>query len=246
MAITISEQRGVRYLHFGTPWIQGAMRIARPYNLELEYTRDLVLPLLMRDGGWPRSVLQVGLGSASITKYLHRFRPEARLTVVEIAPEVVAAARQYFKLPEDEAIRIELQDGHSFVGRSKARWDLIILDGFDEQGRAGMLDTVPFYMLCRERLTRRGLMTVNLLTRTRGVGASVDRLRTAFEDRVIAIPPSDAGNTVALAAVGAEVDESFEDLRKNARALKAATGLDLLPTLGRLAQASSAQDRFVL
>jgi len=51
---------------------------------------------------------------------------------------------------------------------------------------------------------------------------------------------------VALAAVGAEVDESFEDLRKNARALKAATGLDLLPTLGRLAEASSAQDRFVL
>ena len=54
MAITISEERGVRYLHFASPWIQGAMRIARPYRLELEYTRDLMLPLLLRPSPeWP-------------------------------------------------------------------------------------------------------------------------------------------------------------------------------------------------
>jgi spermidine synthase len=38
-SIEISEERGVRYLHFGSPWVQGAMRIARPWALELEYTR---------------------------------------------------------------------------------------------------------------------------------------------------------------------------------------------------------------
>ena len=247
MAITISEQRGVRYLHFGTPWVQGAMRIGRPYALELEYTRDLMAPLLLRDGEWPRSVLQVGLGSASITKYLYRFHPAARLTIVEISATVLATAYRYFRMPEEgDRVRVEIEDGHEFVGRSKARFDLIVLDGFDEKGRPGMLDTTPFYMLCRERLTRRGLVAVNLLTRTRGVGPSVERMRTAFEDRVVAIPPSDAGNTVALAAVGSRIEERFEDLRTNAAALKARTGLDLLPTLGRLAQASSAQDRFVL
>ncbi|MEP7062594.1 MAG: spermidine synthase, partial [Betaproteobacteria bacterium] len=30
MSIEVSEEDGVRYLHFGTHWIQGAMRIARP------------------------------------------------------------------------------------------------------------------------------------------------------------------------------------------------------------------------
>jgi hypothetical protein len=40
--IDISEQAGVRYLHFGSTWIQGAMRIARPWNLELEYTREMM------------------------------------------------------------------------------------------------------------------------------------------------------------------------------------------------------------
>ena len=65
------------------------MRIARPWSLELEYTREMMLPLLLRTrGGWPKSVLQVGLGAASFTRFLHRHRPDARLTVVEIAPEV--------------------------------------------------------------------------------------------------------------------------------------------------------------
>ena len=246
MTITISEQRGVRYLHFGTPWVQGAMRISRPYALELEYTRDLMLPLLLREGDWPRTVLQVGLGSASITRFLHRFRPAVRLTIAEIAPEVVGAAQRYFRLPEDERVRVVVEDGHEFVGRSKARFDLIVLDGFDEKGRPGMLDTAPFYMLCRERLTRRGLVSVNLLTRTRGVGASVDRLRTAFEDRVLVVPPSDAGNTVAIAATGETIDESFGSLRKAARELKAQAGLDLLPTLGRLEKSSAARDRLTL
>ncbi len=28
--VTLSEQEGVRYLHFGTEWIQGAMRLRWP------------------------------------------------------------------------------------------------------------------------------------------------------------------------------------------------------------------------
>jgi spermidine synthase len=36
LSIDIREESGVRTLHFGSEWIQGAMRIARPWNLELE------------------------------------------------------------------------------------------------------------------------------------------------------------------------------------------------------------------
>ena len=229
----------MRYLHFGSPWIQGAMRIARPWALELEYTRDLMFPLLLRPDDWPASVLQIGLGSASITKFLYRARPEARITVVEILPEVIGAARQYFRLPEDDQrVRIELGDGHEYVLQGKTRFDLIVVDGFDSQGRAGMLDTEPFYLMCRERLSRRGMMSVNLLTRRRGTDASVGRIRHAFEDRAFLIPPSDAGNAVAVAAVGHEVKLKGEELREAAAELRAATGLNLASAVARLAEAS--------
>ena len=45
--IDISEEAGVRYLHFGSSWVQGAMRIARPFALELDYTREMMTPLLL-------------------------------------------------------------------------------------------------------------------------------------------------------------------------------------------------------
>ena len=64
-SIDIREEAGVRSLHFGSHWIQGAMRIARPYALELDYTRDMMLALLLRSGvRWPRHVLMIGLGAA--------------------------------------------------------------------------------------------------------------------------------------------------------------------------------------
>ncbi|MCC6878882.1 MAG: spermidine synthase, partial [Rhodocyclaceae bacterium] len=100
--IDISEEGGVRYLHFDSDWIQGAMRIARPWALELDYTREMMAALLLRpEPDWPRKALLIGLGAASLTKFLYRHRPRAKLTVVEIEPAVVAAAHRFFKLPDD-------------------------------------------------------------------------------------------------------------------------------------------------
>jgi spermidine synthase len=234
LAITLSEERGVRFLHFGTPWIQGAMRIARPWALELEYTRDLMAPLLLRPADWPRSVLQAGLGAGSVTKFLHRYRPEARLTVVEIDPAVLATAHQYFRLPDEgRNLRVILGDAADHMASKDARHDFIVLDGYDDHGRAGMLDSVPFYANCRRRLARGGLLSVNLLTRTRGVKASVDRLREAFDGNVLVLPPCKAGNTVAIAA-GEPEEESFDALGTAAERLKRESGLDLQPLIARL------------
>jgi spermidine synthase len=238
-SIEISEERGVRYLHFGSPWVQGAMRIARPWSLELEYTREMMMALLVHPGEeWPASVLQIGLGCGSITKFLHRYRAAAKLTVVEIEPQVVAAARQFFKLPEESArLRIDIGDGHDYLAAQGRSFDFIAVDGFDDKGRSGMLDTVPFYLNARRRLSRRGIMAVNLLDRRRGVAPSVARIKEAFDDRVVVLPPCEAGNTVALAAAGDANAESFDDLRASAEALKAKTGLNLLPTVARLIEA---------
>src|SRR4051812_10429009 len=63
-SIDISEQKGVRFLPFGSEWVQGAMRIARPVNLELSYTREMMAGLLMREEKlWPRRILLIGLGA---------------------------------------------------------------------------------------------------------------------------------------------------------------------------------------
>lgn len=236
MEILVSEEAGVRYLHFSSAWIQGAMRIARPHALELEYTKEMMAALLLRpEPDWPRRVLLIGLGAASLTKFLHRHRPLAKLVVVEIEPAVVATARQHFRLPEEDArLRIVLDDGADYVATTRHRFDLILVDGFDAEARVGRLDTLPFYADCRARLSDEGLLVTNLLGRRKGFRQGVDRLERAFGGRALAFPSCDAGNVVAFATTGAPVDFSLAELRGAARALKKETGLNLLPTVMRL------------
>ncbi len=234
--IDISEEAGVRYLHFGSLWIQGAMRIARPWHLELDYTREMMASLLMReDARFPRKVLLIGLGAASLTKFLYRNFPLSMLTVVEIEPRVVAAARQFFKLPDDpKRLNIVVADGARFVAENDKKYDLILVDGFDEDARPGELDSLPFYQMCRSRLSENGVLTVNLLGRSRGYATSLERLREAFDGRSLAFPSTESGNVIALGATGADIRISLDDLKEHAEALKTETGLNLLPTLSRI------------
>lgn len=236
MNINLSEEAGVRYLHFGSSWIQGAMRIARPYALELDYTREMMVPLLLHGDDWPRQVLQIGLGAASVTKFLHRHRPQAKLTVIEIEPQVAAVARRYFKLPDDPRIDIRYGDGADFMVETKRRYDLILVDGFDADARTGRLDTLPFYLDCRARLAVDGLLCVNLLSRRKDFGKSVKRLEEAFDGHAIAFPSCDSGNAIAMAATTVSPAPTLKDLKTAAKHLKLETGLNLLPVLARLAE----------
>ncbi|WP_418646658.1 spermidine synthase [Thauera butanivorans] len=244
--IDISEEAGVRYLHFGSDWVQGAMRIRKPDALELAYTREMMAGLLLRDGlaedtgRWPKKVLIIGLGAASLAKFVYRHCPQARIRVVEIAPTVVAAARQFFKLPaEDARFSIHVGCGAQYVLEKDETWDYILVDGFDRNARAGALDTLPFYQAVRSRLSGQGLMAVNLFGRSRGYKASVERLLKAFDDRVVAFPSCDSGNVVAFAADGEAIERPLAELRERAHLLKTTTGLDLGPTITRLEQSGS-------
>jgi len=222
----------VRYLQFGAHWIQGAMRIDRPWALELEYTRDMMFPLLLHPrASWPRAVLLIGLGAGSLTKFAYRHMKSARLDVVEIEPLVVLTAWQCFGLPqESRRLRIELADGFAHVAATARRYDLILVDGFDARVRAGDLDSSVFYRNCRARLRGAGMLVTNLVSRRGAPLASIERIGRAFDGRVLTLPPNEA-NTIALAAVGDPVRRSGARLRAAARTLKARTGLNLLPTL---------------
>jgi spermidine synthase len=233
--IEISEETGVRYLHFGSPWIQGAMRIRRPYALELEYTRAMMACLLLRPEA--RKFLLIGLGAASLVRFIHRHLSDARLTVIEINPRVVDAAREFFALPHDPArIRVIIADGVEFVRQSNESFDVALVDGFDHLARAGRLDSLAFYRLCRARLSSRGLTAVNLFGRSRNFERSIVRIAQAFENRIAVLPPCAAGNVIALAANGGAVSPRGDMLAKRASALKQATGLDLAEAARALAQ----------
>lgn len=243
--IEVSEEGGVRYLHFSADWVQGAMRIQRPNSLELAYTREMMAGLLLRDPPWPKNALLIGLGAGSLVKYIYHKLPETRMTVVEIDQQVEIIARLHFKLPDDPMrINIVIGDGAQYVLEDGKKFDCILVDGFDKSGRAGALDTLPFYQACRARLSDTGLLVTNLLGHSRGFQASQARIAKAFDGRSLVFPSCDSGNTIAFATAGEEVDVSLEELIARAQRLHTGTGLNLKPTIPRLQSAGKLiQDR---
>ena len=81
-AVHVSEKFGVRSLHIGSETIQSSMRIARPYDLELSYTRSMMAFLLFNER--PGRVLMIGLGGGSLAKFIYHRLPWVTTEVVEV------------------------------------------------------------------------------------------------------------------------------------------------------------------
>jgi spermidine synthase len=196
--VTLSEQDGVRYLHFGTEWIQGAMRIRKPDWPELEYAQQMMAWMLFFDD--PLSIVQLGLGAAALTKFCYRQFPQAQVTAVELNQAVISICNAMFKLPpEDERLRVREMDAMDFVldDANHDAIDVLQCDLYDATARGPVLDTPEFYQACNACLTDRGVMTVNLFGDHPSFGKNIKAMRFAF-GHVICLPEVHDGNVVAL------------------------------------------------
>ena len=119
------------------------MRIARPWRLELDYTREMMASLLLPDDArFPRNVLLIGLGAASLTKSF---------------------------------CTVNIRRGCN--------------------AHPGELDMLPFYQMCRARLNDNGVLAVNLLGRSRGYQASLERIKQHSTDAHWLSPPATAATS---------------------------------------------------
>ena len=204
---TISESDGVRYLHLGTPWVQGAMRIRKPLGLELEYIQRMMAWMLLRPeaelaGGEGGVALQFGLGAAAITRYCHGVL-KLRTAAVELNPTVIDACRLWFKLPPDgPRLHVQQGDAAAFAADPAHREVAASLcdDLYDHEAASPVLDSAAFYADCHAVLVDGGVMSVNLFGRDASFERSAARFADAFgAERVASLRPTREGNTVVLA-----------------------------------------------
>ena len=199
----------MRFLHLGTIWVQGAMRIRKPRSLELEYVQRMMAGLLLRDPatlGEARSV-QLGLGASAITRYCHGVLRLAQVRAVELNPQVIGINRQWFHLPEDDdRLQVIEADAGEWVTRDEQlrSCELLMVDLYDHEAASPVLDDEDFYRACRGLLTDGGVMTVNLFGREASFERSARRIEAAFgAGQVRMLSPTKEGNTIVIALRGA-------------------------------------------
>ncbi len=211
---TISEFDGVRYLHLGTDWVQGAMRIRSPRKLELEYIQRMMAWLLWRpsDRLAQGHAVQLGLGAGALTRFSHQVL-RWRTTAVEINPSVIDANLLWFHLPPDDALLQVLHADAAAWVQDDAHLqtvDALMVDLYDHDAAAPVLDDEAFYAACRGVLAPGGLMAVNLFGRESSFARSLARLAAVFgPDQVWQLAPTAEGNTILIA--GRDVESPDRD-----------------------------------
>lgn len=223
--VYVSEKFGVRSLHIGSDTVQSAMRLARPHDLELSYTRSMMACLLFNPA--PRTVLMVGLGGGSVAKFIHHHMPQTQIRVLEIDPRVVVIARQCFLVPPDDVqFRITVGDGAEHMAQSGAAADVIMVDGYDAESHVEELATREFYGDCRTRLAPGGVLVVNLWGGDRQFNDMLKRIEAVFPDGTLCLPARKPGNVIVFAFRDTPGPLRWEELNQRAAELAAPFGLE--------------------
>jgi spermidine synthase len=226
--VTFSESGGVRYLHLGSPWIQGAMRLKDPDEIYLEYSQQMMAWLLFLESYPGMHIAQLGLGTGALAKFCLRYCPGVMNTGVELNPAVIVAARTMFHLPDDSRyLKVIQADALDFVKNAfhEERFDALQVDLYDAEAEGPVLSSLEFYQACFAVLKEPGVLTVNLFTRHRSFKINITNLCKAFQNRVLIFPESHDCNAVAIAFKGPMIDIDWDFVAKRAKLIQKQTGL---------------------
>jgi len=231
--VDVGEVDGVRSLYLGSDTIQSSMLVKAPYDLQLAYSKGMMLFLLFAPHA--RDILLLGLGGGSIPKYLYHYHPQLKTRVVELNRQVISIARSHFYLQDDDdRLAVIEGDGIQYVNDHPNTTDLLMLDMFDGAGMPLKLYSQDFFDACNAALTSHGVLEINLWGSDKNFDIYLQRIEQSFNRRVLVIPTGRPGNVVVMAFKRVPDELRWDAIRAKAKVLDAEFDLGFMDLLERL------------
>ena len=196
--VEIRDNGDHRSLYFGSEHLQSRISLSRPEDLVLPYTRHMLAALLITPE--PCDILIVGIGAGSLVHFFsHHFR-QCRIDAVDSSALIIHVARGFFRLPENERIRVHCQDGLQFLQEPRKHpYDLILVDAFDHQGMAAGIYSERFFSHCAASLKSTGVVGCNLWSSDALLYREIQTILADHFAGCLYLPVPNRGNIVALA-----------------------------------------------
>lgn len=160
--LKVTEEGDYRYLAFDrTRGNQSVYNTAHPDDLKFPYTRAMFFGLAYLDE-MPKRALFVGLGGGTMPRIMNKYMPNTQIDAVEIDPDVVKVARQYFGFEPSTTMKVFVQDGRQFLRRTRNKYDIVFLDAFNTKSIPFHLTTQEFFEVVKQKLNPKGVVVSNV------------------------------------------------------------------------------------
>lgn len=156
----VQSSEGVRYLQLNEGLVYHSEWRANSVLTGGEWDMFLVAPPLISHP--VRRVLIIGNACGTIARAYAVFYPHARVDGVELDPTVTRLCRKYMGEAAIPNLHVITADGRPFLDTTRAHYDLIIVDAYQQPYIPFQLATTEFFQLCREHLTPGGAVALNV------------------------------------------------------------------------------------
>ncbi len=219
----VTEEGDNRWLRADNIW-HTEMHLSDPHGRGLPYTDYIDLAFLFNPE--IRSVLVIGLGGGTIPKRFVRDYPKVTVEAVEIDPDVIKIAARYFDVKPNARLKVNEADGRQFLRRSKAKYDLIVLDAYYADTVPFFLCTKEFFEIVRDHLSPNGVLVNNTIGTLTGSKSKFFRsiYRTMKEvfgrPYAFTVPEAGAVMNIEILALRSGEQVKIETLRARAKQMR--------------------------
>ena len=177
------------------------------------YDYALAAPILT--GG--EKILILGMGTGTFAEQCRKYFPTAQIVGVEIDERITELAQKFFDLPDD--VEVVTYDGRAFLHADANRYDVILVDAFQDISPPFQMSSTEFFSLVRNHLTADGVMVVNMNMRASGAGNINEHLIDTIGRIFPAMKVIDAANVTNRVLFAAGDEKILDALRIRAEAL---------------------------
>jgi hypothetical protein len=141
--------------------IQSAVTLKNPQRSALLYTSGMHLAAALARP--LNRALFIGAGGCVLPSEFAAAYPNLEIQIVELYPEILNLARQYFRLQPTPRLHPIVGDGRVFLESSTNAFDCIVVDAFENGiGTPGQFTDASFFELALSRMRQNSVFCMNV------------------------------------------------------------------------------------
>ena len=161
-------------------------------------------------------MLVLGMGTGTFAGQCRKYFPGLLVEGVEIDQKITDLAHEYFDLSPD--IPVTTYDGRAFLNVSKEKYDVIMVDAYQDITIPFQMSSTEFFTLVRDHLKPDGVMVVNMNMYTEdqnSISGWLSNTIASVFDHVYTVDVAGSTNRELIATLDSSIREGLPDKISN-------------------------------